>query len=68
MSMDNESDCDVCGRRDFYMVVDSVWQEAGFAKEIICRDCLEEKLGRKLYPTDFEYVLGAGKTNKEGTC
>jgi hypothetical protein len=46
-----------------YMVYDSVWRtEAGLnSDDVMCVDCLEERIGRTLTPKDFYYGGGAGE-------
>lgn len=52
--------CIDCNEREieYYMVTDIVWKQAGFetSKGIICIDCLEKRLSRKLTKDDFKDV------------
>lgn len=52
--------CIDCGEKDieYYMVTDKVWKKAGFetSKGIICIDCIEKRLSRKLTKDDFKNV------------
>ena len=50
--------CKDCGRntmalKEYYMVKDHVWNQAGGGKGMLCVDCLEKRLGRQLTPEDF---------------
>jgi hypothetical protein len=42
------------GAREWYMVRDEIWTEAGLGKGILCIGCLEKRLGRELGPGDFD--------------
>ena len=60
--------CDDCGvlttpprgKSEYYMVHDEIWQEArGWQRaplQFLCISCLEQRLGRRLKPTDFTDV------------
>ena len=56
--------CDFCDKSandtDNFMVTTNIWKEAGFknASGIICFDCIEKKLDRKLKITDFNKCSG----------
>ena len=52
--------CPVCNEhtKDWYMVKDRIWKKV--AKDdldvVLCVECLESRLGRKLTPKDFKDV------------
>ena len=50
--------CGECGK-DFrmFMVKNFLWESAGLREEMICMNCFEEKIGRKLKLKDFTRVL-----------
>lgn len=52
--------CDDCGfdtldpeGSEWYAVADAVWQPVAADATFLCVGCLEERLGRRLTPTDF---------------
>lgn len=49
--------CDRCeGHNEPYMLVQSVWEQAGFGKrDRVCVACVEEKLGRQLTLEDYNH-------------
>jgi hypothetical protein len=62
---DDSSRCRDCGAAtlaidgsfEFYMVRDSIWQDAGMhPRGILCIGCLERRLDRQLVPKDFPDV------------
>lgn len=49
-------DCSINTRKnkkDFYMVTDELWAEHGVGKKMLCMNCFEIRLGRKLQKDDF---------------
>ena len=49
-------ECEACGRfcRDeYYMLRTELWQEACQSNDMLCIGCVEDRLGRKLVPADF---------------
>jgi len=48
-------DCEIdTGKIDeYYMVINSIWQEAKMRRGMLCIGCLEERIGRRLKSTDF---------------
>lgn len=54
------SDCKIDTRKnlkDFYMVKDHLWDEFGVGKGMLCMECFEKRLGRKLGPSDLAYCV-----------
>jgi hypothetical protein len=51
-------ECQDCKKPDpvHFMVKDSIWEEAGMGKGIICPECFEIRLGRRLGIQDFKDV------------
>jgi hypothetical protein len=54
--------CTDCGAdteelREYYMVHDRIWREAGMRRGYLCIGCLERRLGRELTPGDFTSCL-----------
>jgi hypothetical protein len=53
-------DCEMCGRlliNDWFMVKERIWvKEAKMDKGLLCLDCLEKVIGRKLTIKDFKKV------------
>ena len=51
-------ECQDCKQRDitYFMVKDEVWEASGVGKGIICPQCFEARLGRKLTIQDFKKV------------
>jgi hypothetical protein len=55
------------GTKEFYLVKDSVWRDAGMPKAThnkhsggsLCVGCIEKRLGRRLVPEDFQHRAGA---------
>lgn len=53
--------CKDCGKdtsvddKDYYMVTNEVWEKYGFGRKkgMLCMDCLEERMGRKLQKKDI---------------
>lgn len=43
--------------KDFYMVKDQLWKEFGVGKGMLCIDCFEKRLGRKLAPSDLMFCF-----------
>jgi len=49
-------ECEACGRfcRDeYYMLRTELWQKVCRSNNMLCIGCVEDRLGRKLVPTDF---------------
>lgn len=52
-------DCEDChidtseGVENYYMVKHLIWNEFGVGKGMLCVDCLEKRLGRKLEASDI---------------
>ena len=49
-------ECEACGRfcRDeYYMLRTELWRKVCRSNDILCIGCVEDRLGRKLVPTDF---------------
>jgi hypothetical protein len=49
-------ECEACGRfcRDeYYMLRTELWRKVCQSNNILCIGCVEDRLGRKLVPTDF---------------
>lgn len=51
--------CADCGKdtsqdlRDYYMVTFKLWKKHGVGKRMLCMDCFEKRLGRKLKAEDI---------------
>lgn len=47
------------GIAEYYMVEDDVWESAGMTIDggMLCIGCIEDRLGRKLTPSDFTNCL-----------
>lgn len=47
------------GIAEYYMVEDDVWESAGMTIDggMLCIGCIEDRLGRKLTPSDFTDCL-----------
>lgn len=52
--------CKGCGKDceldniDYYVVRDAVWKKYGVGKGMLCMDCIEKRMGRKLAKKDIE--------------
>lgn len=48
--------CPDCGKPwpDMFIVKDHLWREFGVGKGLICLNCFERRLGRKIVPTDLQ--------------
>lgn len=50
------SDCEIDTRKDkkdYYIVIDSLWDEFGVGEGWLCITCFENRLGRKLKAEDL---------------
>ena len=51
--------CADCGKdtsedlKDYFMVRDNLWAEYGVGRKLLCMDCFEKRLGRKLRKEDL---------------
>ena len=52
---------------EWYMLEDSIWQQATRSAPAhhLCVGCLEERLGRRLIPDDFNLAAPANATREE---
>jgi len=41
------------GDKNYYMVTDDIWKKYGVGEQMLCIDCLEKRMGRKLTKDDF---------------
>lgn len=49
-----DCNCDTYGNsKDYYMVHDEIWDKHGAGRDMLCIDCLEKRIGRKLVYEDF---------------
>ena len=49
-------ECEACGqscRDEYYMLRTELWRKVCRSNDILCIGCVEDRLGRKLVPTDF---------------
>lgn len=52
-------DCKDCGKKcnvnskDYYMVTNELWEKHGVVKGMLCMDCIEVRIGRKLEKFDI---------------
>lgn len=42
--------------KQYFMVKDHLWQKYGVGKNMLCMDCFEKKIGRRLLLDDFSYT------------
>lgn len=51
--------CKDCGKdcfknkKDFYMVTFNLWKKFGVGKDMLCMNCMEERIGHKLTKNDI---------------
>lgn len=51
--------CNDCGKdtsvaaRDYFMVTHDLWAQHGVGSGLLCMDCMETRLGRKLVKSDI---------------
>ena len=51
--------CKDCGKdcfiddKDYYMVKDEIWDKKGVGTDMLCMDCMEERIGHKLTKNDI---------------
>ena len=61
--------CPDCGKntnidnKDYYMVTDELWHKHGNGEGMICVDCFEKRLGRKLTKNDIKHCPLTMETN-----
>ena len=54
-----DSSCNDCGKdtfvddKDYFMVKHAVWAQHGVGTGMLCMDCMEKRLGRKLVKADI---------------
>jgi hypothetical protein len=54
-----EWDCEDCGKdcfkdeKDYYMIQHDLWEKHGVGRGMICMDCIEDRLGRKINAADI---------------
>lgn len=54
-----DSSCKDCGKdtfvddKDYFMVTHAVWAQHGVGAGMLCMDCMEKRLGRKLVKADI---------------
>ena len=51
-------ECEACGqscRDEYYMLRTELWRKVCRSNDILCIGCVEDRLGRKLVPTDFNF-------------
>lgn len=59
ISGDNKWLCKDCGkdtfieRKDYYMVTHDLWYKFGVGNGMLCMDCIENRIGRKLTKSDI---------------
>lgn len=51
--------CFQCGKdtfkddKDYYMVINDLWEKYGVGEKMLCMDCMEERLGHKVTKGDL---------------
>lgn len=60
--MENEPLCSKCFRnleaiKQYFMVVDYIWEEFGAGDKMLCMDCLEARAGRRMMLNEFTYCI-----------
>lgn len=57
--MNNKYNCKDCDKdcfienKDYYMITKELWKQYGVGKGLLCLNCIEKRLGRKLIKEDI---------------